>query len=51
MVGAEFTSSEGNRANFAFVSLLTAFNGVEFLSAVLFFFDGPLREARFRLFA
>jgi hypothetical protein len=30
MVCAEFTSSEGNRANFAFVSLLTAFDGVEF---------------------
>jgi hypothetical protein len=25
-----FTSSEGNIANFAFVSVLTAFNGVEF---------------------
>jgi hypothetical protein len=30
MVGAEFTSSEGNKVNFAFVSVLTAFNDVEF---------------------
>jgi hypothetical protein len=30
MVGAEFTSSEGNKANFAFVSVLTAVNGAEF---------------------
>jgi hypothetical protein len=49
-LGIMFTSSEGNTANFAFVSLLTSFDGVELRSQFLLFFDDLLCEARFRLF-